>query len=913
MGCAESKSERARREQQEALRLERERKREAQQIAHKLEQQQLDDDYIAEHAKFCQEVYIPLIKQWKTLRGDETKSTETNTNIKSQKCAKNIIKTFQHEFDDDRNGIFWWLRRRCYDHRRSRKNNWEYFRNEVGIININHPPLQKLLANRNAFTPGIHGGSSGTTLYGYYDPIIYPDRKKPAVEITLFDNRYGLRPTCYSIRTYDNKTLCNWNFEGSNDGVTWDVIKSHINDKSLPINKNKIVTYPVDCKYFYNHFRIIMTGVNQINGWQLCYGGLEIYGDYATIYPYLYDRIHGNKSYQLQHLVSAYVTVFFYNVTAIYVSKDIVELIISMVPENIQYEAYWMGRWHGGYPWRELYEKKSAKRGDSSIWPISHRILPYGNLRFSAVNDLNGYKFRSIENEEKCVEKFWQNNDGRATIHSLKKNNKAGIKEFKMLWIGWCDGNLVKDGVIFRDRIKLMHPDCTAGVRWCLMCNGDIYKRKWEHGNTYHMLLHNADRSYMNFISDLKDYYEWNVEQCEIEILTDDELNDFSDFIISQIVEISSTFENVVFVLKCGYVFMIHGDNSMKIFGVRRMKSGCLSRLVNDDHIHYDRKLYMPRLLLNVRNVKKCKLISFEEKHGRKCREVYKGIKLFYLGFDNKVFVVGNANRMEVYHTPKLIQFDNYDYDYDYDDKTDPIIDIESNSKWYCGGIMILTKKGNIFYNIFSKRGESVNIDYRNNKFPCNVIVDMSLGEDYTILLTATNELIVHGKNDFNQCLIANAESGYVDTTYLTRMDLNNRLEFPDYCTIKKVLCTEQITFLVCPAVSAVHSELDIERIQNIFSFRSINLEEWSHRNLMAFVDSIGYYMDKDMIEKIRQKIIDNKLSGKDLIKFRGYEQWHFQYCIEQQELKSYFGIEIDNTVFWKALDAHVRKQIFKD
>ncbi len=64
---------------------------------------------------------------------------------------------------------------------------------------------------------------------------------------------------------------------------------------------------------------------------------------------------------------------------------------------------------------------------------------------------------------------------------------------------------------------------------------------------------------------------------------------DLSDYITSLIIQISSTNQRCVFVLKNGYVFMCHVDEitrsnnnksdrfkSMRIFGIRRINCGCL-------------------------------------------------------------------------------------------------------------------------------------------------------------------------------------------------------------------------------------------------------------------------------------------------------------------------------------------------
>eukprot|EP01084_Bolivina_argentea_P060499 110532_1 len=89
-------------------------------------------------------------------------------------------------------------------------------------------------------------------------------------------------PTNYSLKHYSSwniEALRNWIFEGSIDGTKWTTIKRHTADASLK-TKSAAHTWSVNCNstYYFNQFRIRMTGVNDNNHNYLCCSGFEIYG-----------------------------------------------------------------------------------------------------------------------------------------------------------------------------------------------------------------------------------------------------------------------------------------------------------------------------------------------------------------------------------------------------------------------------------------------------------------------------------------------------------------------------------------------------------------------------------------------------------------------------------------------------------
>eukprot|EP01084_Bolivina_argentea_P024805 46178_1 len=91
-----------------------------------------------------------------------------------------------------------------------------------------------------------------------------------------------IQPSAYTLRHYDNVNSCalrSWNFEGSNDGIKWTVLKKHLNDEALK-KKGQSHTWQIKKCGYYQSFRIYMTGVNSNNQdtLYLCCSGLEIYG-----------------------------------------------------------------------------------------------------------------------------------------------------------------------------------------------------------------------------------------------------------------------------------------------------------------------------------------------------------------------------------------------------------------------------------------------------------------------------------------------------------------------------------------------------------------------------------------------------------------------------------------------------------
>ena len=72
-----------------------------------------------------------------------------------------------------------------------------------------------------------------------------------------------------------------WNFEGSNDGATWTLLKAHVNDQTF--NGTIWTAYwPVPATNYnkgYSHFRVVLTSKNSGDRDALLTSCIELYGE----------------------------------------------------------------------------------------------------------------------------------------------------------------------------------------------------------------------------------------------------------------------------------------------------------------------------------------------------------------------------------------------------------------------------------------------------------------------------------------------------------------------------------------------------------------------------------------------------------------------------------------------------------
>eukprot|EP01083_Nonionella_stella_P303656 1051998_1 len=92
-----------------------------------------------------------------------------------------------------------------------------------------------------------------------------------------------IKPSRYTLM-HDNGVGCslrNWNFEGSNDGINWCVLRKHQNDTNLNC-PHATYTWAIDGDQYYQMFRVFMTGLNSDGGQSLNSEDIEIYGHLVT-------------------------------------------------------------------------------------------------------------------------------------------------------------------------------------------------------------------------------------------------------------------------------------------------------------------------------------------------------------------------------------------------------------------------------------------------------------------------------------------------------------------------------------------------------------------------------------------------------------------------------------------------------
>lgn len=77
--------------------------------------------------------------------------------------------------------------------------------------------------------------------------------------------------------------MCSWVLEGSNDGATWTVLRTHTSDDSIPNMGYGTKSWPIITTTEYEggpvrHLRIRSTGRNSSGIHLVAIGGFEVYG-----------------------------------------------------------------------------------------------------------------------------------------------------------------------------------------------------------------------------------------------------------------------------------------------------------------------------------------------------------------------------------------------------------------------------------------------------------------------------------------------------------------------------------------------------------------------------------------------------------------------------------------------------------
>jgi len=94
--------------------------------------------------------------------------------------------------------------------------------------------------------------------------------------------QYSVLPYAYSLRhggNYIADSLRNWDFQGSEDGQHWIVLKRHRNDESLKGKYDQKCWKLEKSNVPFSKFRILQTGRNSSNRHFLVISGFELYGE----------------------------------------------------------------------------------------------------------------------------------------------------------------------------------------------------------------------------------------------------------------------------------------------------------------------------------------------------------------------------------------------------------------------------------------------------------------------------------------------------------------------------------------------------------------------------------------------------------------------------------------------------------
>jgi len=137
-----------------------------------------------------------------------------------------------------------------------------------------------------------HTPSSQTARWMFVDhdtkERAYLDHRRSGAWVAVDLQRWQLRPTHYSLRagpsTEDHFALCNWQFQGSIDGVDWTLLCHHAQRHGEAFAGDwRTLTWPVEpsaSTQAFRHFRVVC-----LDNVHLSFAGLELYGVLEALAP----------------------------------------------------------------------------------------------------------------------------------------------------------------------------------------------------------------------------------------------------------------------------------------------------------------------------------------------------------------------------------------------------------------------------------------------------------------------------------------------------------------------------------------------------------------------------------------------------------------------------------------------------
>eukprot|EP01084_Bolivina_argentea_P242609 406942_1 len=283
-------------------------------------------------------------------------------------------------------------------------------------------------------------------------------------------------PTHYSLRhysTWNTEALRNWILEGSFDGNTWLILRTHRNDTSLD-HRGAMATWEIKAKGAkYKCFRIKQVGANSNNHYYLACSGFEIYGDVYQVSYYYATYVISNWNRKYPEL-----------------TRDLVLLVLKFIYVDNKGDI----SWSGDVPWQKHLSLKinDEKSIPKSIPSAGSCVRQEKQRLIHHLSSGKGYSFNYTKDFDTCGILYFLGTDWRISP--------------------WR--NPAEDGVVYVTSSRLAHGSEKATaicgnkvVRCALMAE----KNNWfmiDFKNLYIRVTHYTLRHYSSWDSEaLRNWY----------------------------------------------------------------------------------------------------------------------------------------------------------------------------------------------------------------------------------------------------------------------------------------------------------------------------------------------------------------------------------------------------------------------
>lgn len=210
--------------------------------------------------------YAP--RQWVWLAGSQdvvaNVTIEDTTELVEESIPKSRLTTCVYQSDFDKNGVFYYLATN------GGATPWRNPHPDVVKVTGSHPESAEF-PFANIFTNDEVPASMKVS------------DQKNWLMVDLGPTTTLSKITHYSCRAYMGVNLRSWNLEGSLDGKTWKILKSHVKDASLPVEAGVTHTWelPGDSDAL-RYIRFRLTGPDSHDAYNLVTCGFEVYGTLRT-------------------------------------------------------------------------------------------------------------------------------------------------------------------------------------------------------------------------------------------------------------------------------------------------------------------------------------------------------------------------------------------------------------------------------------------------------------------------------------------------------------------------------------------------------------------------------------------------------------------------------------------------------